>query len=183
MGNSIKYPSIPQTPFWISEGKVEFFELEGLPVEFWRHVAVRGGGGVHELMTRWWLWKQDTKITQMLPCTSNSRGLNATKHPFSLSWKSLLHNIVQSVQKKNMVFSPTMPFNWYLLTMYEAPTVELGVTADPEGSISSLAEMKTRSSTWSKYLKCSVQTFITSTCTSLEQWKVNVGCMMCWTGP
>ena len=61
--------------------------------------------------------------------------------------KSLLHNIVQSVQKKNMVFSPTMPFNWYLLTMYEAPTVELGVTADPEGSISSLAEMKTRSST------------------------------------
>ena len=45
MGNSIKYPSIPQTAFWISEGKVEFFELEGLPVEFWRHVAVRGGGG------------------------------------------------------------------------------------------------------------------------------------------
>ena len=53
---------------------------------------------------------------------------------FSLN-KSLLHNIVQSVQ--NIVFLPTMPFNWYLLTMYEAPTVELGVTADPEGSISS----------------------------------------------
>ena len=34
MGNSIKYPSIPQTAFWISEGKVEFFELEGLHVEF-----------------------------------------------------------------------------------------------------------------------------------------------------
>ena len=45
MENSIKYPSIPQTAFWISEGKAEFFELEGLPVEFWRHVAVRGGGG------------------------------------------------------------------------------------------------------------------------------------------
>ena len=38
---------------------------------------------------------------------------------------------------QNMVFSPMMPFNWYLLIMYEVPTVELGVTADPEGSISS----------------------------------------------
>ena len=58
---------------------------------------------------------------------------------FSLK-KSLLHNIVQSIQ--NMVFLPTMPFNWYLLTMYEAPTVELGVTADPKGSITSWRKRK-----------------------------------------
>ena len=58
---------------------------------------------------------------------------------FSLK-KSLLHNIVQSIQ--NMVFLPMMPFNWYLLTMYEAPTVELGVTADPKGSITSWRKWK-----------------------------------------
>ena len=108
MGNSIKYPSIPQTAFWISEGKVEFFELEGLPVSgILKACGSKGGGGA--------LMLQNILF-------------------FSLK-KSLLHNIVQSIQ--NMVFLPTMPFNWYLLTMYEAPTVELGVTADPKGSITS----------------------------------------------
>lgn len=97
---------------------------------------------------------------------------------FFSSEKSLLHDIVQSMQ--NMVFSPTMPFNFWTSLVFACHYMKhllwncewlLTLKAQFQVSKYHLSVVYTRSAQ---------DIFILMFCTSLEQCDVNVGCM-CWT--
>ena len=119
-------------------------------------------------------------------CTSSSRGLNATKHPFFPHENSLLNYFVHST--RNMDFWPTTPFKflkleefvYYILSTYRG----IGYDFWPQRLKFKTAEMKTRSSTQSNifrvYTRSPQDILMSIFCTSLGQCKVNVY-SICWT--